>query len=252
MASRMERYYNGEQRSKKNQSLYDEIKEHSNYTNIEGVIDISNSNEINIDNVKKLIKQSQHQNKTIDNEKKEIHQQPEQQEEKVYDVMDVLNKAKSDHSDTDIQHRNLKRQQIQILTKLKKEHPENEQIDQLLNTLTLDQSPLDDLGIFDDLKSDTMVGEEAASIKKVLDDAKKIEESNDEEVEVEQIEHTNLDDLDKSFYTSSFNFSDKDFEDLKTLGNRIQKNNKLIKILIIIFCVLIAVVILVLVAKLIF
>lgn len=251
MASRMERYYNSEQRSKKNKDLYDSITELGNYTNIEGVIDISNSNEINIDNVKELIRKSQHQDKVVEEKEEIVEEQPEE-EEKTYDVMDILNKAKIDHSDTDIRHRNLKRQQLEILTKLKKEHPENEDIDELLNTISLGGDVGDDLGIFDNLKSDTMVGEEAASIKKVLDDAKKIEQSDSEEVNVEKIEHTNLDDLDKSFYTSSFNFSDKDFEDLKNLGSNIQKNNKLIKMLIIIVCVLIAVGILVFVAKLIF
>ena len=55
MASRMERYYNAEERSKKNRSLYNQINNLENYTNIEGVVDISNSNEINISTVKKLI-----------------------------------------------------------------------------------------------------------------------------------------------------------------------------------------------------
>ena len=44
MASRMDRYYKGEERSKKNQSLYEQINALGTYTNIEGVVDISNSN----------------------------------------------------------------------------------------------------------------------------------------------------------------------------------------------------------------
>ena len=47
MASRMDRYYKGAERSKKNQSLYEQISALGSYTNIEGVVDISNSNEIN-------------------------------------------------------------------------------------------------------------------------------------------------------------------------------------------------------------
>ena len=247
MASRMDRYYKGEERSKKNQSLYEQINALGTYTNIEGVVDISNSNEINIENIKELIDQNNHkENKKI----KYIDEEPELEKttEKNYDLNDVLNQAKNHHSDNDVKHRNLKKRQYQALKKLQEEHPENEKIDELLNTLALGNSISDDLGIFDDLKSDTMVGEEAASIKKVLDDAKNSEEE-ESEIDTAEVTKTNLDDLDKSFYTASFNFSDKDFEDL---SSNIEKNNKLIRIAIFVFSILIAIVLLVLIAKVMF
>ena len=55
MASRMDRYDKHENRSKKNEHLYEQINELGNYSNIEGVADISNSSEININMVKKLL-----------------------------------------------------------------------------------------------------------------------------------------------------------------------------------------------------
>ena len=135
--------------------------------------------------------------------------------------------------------------------KLKIEQPENEKIDELLNTLALSDSMGDDLGIFDDLKSNTMVGEEASSIKKVLDEAKNIEERDTKSVE-EVIDNDSESEWDKSFYTESFNFSNKDFMGLKSIDTALKKNNKLIKILIIVFSVLIAIVLLVIIGKLIF
>ena len=254
MASRMERYYNGEERSKKNKKLYEEISANGNYTNIEGVVDISNSNEINIENIKELINGSyntKNSKVSIPVEKKinkiEVKRN---EEEKNYDIMEALNKAKTNHSEKDLKYRNLKKKQIKILKELKDEHPEDEKIDELMNTLALG----DDLGMFDDLKSNTMVGEEAASIKKVLEEAKELECDSNQEID------DNLDDnsqeekneIDKSFYTSSIIISDEDFEDLKNLDKSLKKNNKLMKILIIVFSSLIAIIILVLIAKAIF
>lgn len=263
MASRMERYYNGEERSKKNQSLYDAISTNGNYTNIEGVVDISNSNEINIDNIKELIDGSYNTKHSKPVEKIEIKNTriDRKEEERNYDIKDVLSKAKNSHSEKDLKYRNLKKKQIKILKELKDEHPEDEKIDELMNTLALGNSFEDDLGIFDELKSNTMVGEEAASIKDVLNEAKN--ESPSEEINVTQVsinpnesdkkvEKKEDIDLDTSFYTSSFIISDEDLEELKNLDKNLKKNNKLIKTLIIIFSCLIAVVLLVIIAKLIF
>lgn len=120
MVSRMDRYSKGQERSKKNQSLYDEINALGNYSNIEGVLDISNANEIDINNIKELIANSQGLN-TKESIKKvnPIIKDEKEVEEKTYDIMDVLNKAKTTHSDKDHRHRNLKKQQYEVLKKLK-------------------------------------------------------------------------------------------------------------------------------------
>ena len=250
MASRMDRYYKGQQRSTKNRSLYDQINSMGNYSNIEGVLDISNANEIDINEIKELIDETNNKKNTIslksmDNDEENIR------EEKTYDIKDVLDKAKTHHNDKDSRHRNLKRKQYEILKKLKIEQPENEKIDELLNNLALSDSMSDDLGIFDDLKSNTMVGEEASSIKKVLDEAKSVEEKETQPIIDDEVED-NDSELDKSFYTASFNFSNKDFAGLKSIDTALKKNNKLIKILIIVFSTLIAIVVLIVIGKLIF
>lgn len=254
MASRMQRYYKGEERSKKNQSLYDEISANGNYTNIEGMVDISNSNEINIDNIKELIDGSYNTKHSkpverIEKKKTRVEKKAQEETEKNYDIMDVLNKAKNSHNEKDLKYRNLKKKQIKILRELKDEHPEDEKIDELMNTLALGNSISDDLGMFDDLKSNTMVGEEASAIKKVLDEAKDNIETEDVNVTKEKNEEQ---ELDTSFYTSSFIISDESFEDLKNLDKNLKKNNKLIKILIIIFSCLLAIILLFVIAKIIF
>ena len=252
MASRMERYYNAEERSKKNRSLYNQINNLENYTNIEGVVDISNSNEININTVKKLIGKDDEKNKTIRSNDDFSNSDNNTYEEKNYDLKDVLKRAKHGHSDKDIKHRRLKIHQYEILKKLKEEQPDNEKIDELLNTMALSDTSGDDLGIFDDLKSNTMIGNEASAIKEVLDEAKGSSEEEDLVIEEEEdSDNAPMSNLDKSFYTSSFNFSDRDFDDLKNLDDTLKKNNTLIRTLIILFSITIAVLILIVVAKLI-
>ena len=84
-----------------------------------------------------------------------------------------------------------------------------------------------DVGLLDDLKSDTIVGD-AASIKKIIEEEKE-----------KRIEDTNVE-IDKSFYTSSFGFTQSDFEELKNMNHKIKKSNKFIIVLLIILIVLIA------------
>jgi len=252
MASRMERYYNGEERSQKNKKLYDEISANGNYTNIEGVVDISNSNEINIENIKELINGSYNTKHSkvstpVENKINRVELR-KNDEEKNYDIMEALYKAKTNHSEKDAKYRNLKKRQIKILKELKDEHPEDEKIDELMNTLALG----DDLGIFDDLKSNTMVGEEASSIKKVLDEAK--ESNNEEIISNNSLEEENEDKnkLDKSFYTSSIIISDEDLDDFKNLDKNLKKNNKLMKTLIMVVSCLIALILLCIIGKALF
>ena len=77
-----------------------------------------------------------------------------------------------------------------------------------------------DVGLLDDLKSDTMVGD-ADSIKKIIQEEKQLDEEKAE--------------LDKSFYTSSFGFTQRDFEELKNMNQTIKKSNNFMIILLVIF-----------------
>ena len=88
----------------------------------------------------------------------------------------------------------------------------------------------DDVGLLDELKSDTMVGD-VSSIKKIIEEEKEL---STKEPVVEEKEE-----IDKSFYTSSFGFTKKDFDELKSMNHNIKKSNKFIIILLIVLIVLI-------------
>ena len=251
MASRMDRYYKSELvssgRSSKNKSLYEQIKDLDNYTNIEGVATIEKTNEIDISEVQEMIKNRENYKKKrqlrdiLKEEVEELEKIEEVQEiTKNYDIKDLLSKIK-DEPIEEQRSRSLKEEQIEILKSLNvKEKPkkveieeEEQELKELLNTIASTKALTDlsnvegDVGLLDDLKSDTIVGD-AASIKKIIEEEKE-----------KRIEDTNVE-IDKSFYTSSFGFTQSDFEELKNMNHKIKKSNKFIIVLLIILIVLIA------------
>lgn len=251
MASRMDRYYKSELvssgRSSKNKSLYEQIKDLDNYTNIEGVATIEKTNEIDISKVQEMIKNRENYKKKrqlrdiLKEEVEELEKIEEVQEiTKNYDIKDLLSKIK-DEPIEEQRSRSLKEEQIEILKSLNvKEKPkkveieeEEQELKELLNTIASTKALTDlsnvegDVGLLDDLKSDTIVGD-AASIKKIIEEEKE-----------KRIEDTNIE-IDKSFYTSSFGFTQSDFEELKNMNHKIKKSNKFIIVLLIILIVLIA------------
>ena len=248
MASRMDRYHKSELitsgRSSKNKSLYEQIKDLDNYTNIEGVATIEKTNEIDISKVQEMIKnrenyKKQKQLRNILKEEKEKLEKIEEIEEitKNYDIRDLLSKIK-DEPETEKRSRSLKDEQYEVLkslntnpkTKKIEVEKEEEELKELLNTIASTKAINDltsaDVGLFDDLKSDTTVGD-AASIKKILEEEKE-----------RKIEETNME-IDKSFYTSSLGFTQSDFEELKNMNHKIKKGNKFIIILLVILILLI-------------
>lgn len=245
MASRMDRYYekprNPRARSARNEELYKRIQDMDSYTNIEAVETIAKTNEIDISKVREMIKNRENYKKEREyrsafNIKND---QPKQQQvnnffedEKNYDIMDVLNKAKDSHEE-DNTNRSLKNTHYDVIKELNLRNnnydDSEEELKDLINTVTnKNNSTDDDVGLLDDLTSNTMVGE-ASSIHKILEDEKK---------QQEKVENTS--EMDKSFFTSAMSFSDKDFEDLKNMGQHVKKNNLLLIIMIIIVLLAIA------------
>lgn len=249
MASRMDRYYEKPRtvraRSLRNEELYKQIQNMDSYSNIEAAISIAKTNEIDLSKVKEMIKnrenykkQREYQSafniemdKSNDKEEKKYFE-----EEKNYDIMDVLTKAKDNHEE-DNTNRSLKNTHYDVLKELNLRNDNysdsEEELKDLINTITTKKNNNDeDFGLLNDLTSNTMVGE-ASSIHKVLEEEKKQQTKVDNTLE-----------MDKSFFTSAMSFSDKDFDDLKNMGHNVKKNNILLIIMISIIIVAIAFVLL--------
>ena len=240
MASRMEKYYSNNSRSNtrsvKNENLYRDIYENAEYSNIEGVATMEKTNEINLEQIRELLKERedrQKKNSTVRKEPQKIYTKPKF-EERNYDIRDVLVKAKDEHVEDD-KNRNLRNTQYNILKNIniKNEMSKEDEID--LEKTLVDAKVLKDLDDNElsldmlDLKGNTMVTK-----TNVGDLLKEVQEAKD------KYEPTNDDGLDKSFYTSSLNFKEDDFEQLKDLQDSIDSNNKLIKILFILLFLIIA------------
>ncbi len=228
MPSRMERYYEpregGPSRAKKNQELYEQIngqeefenKEYmaKEYTNVEGFAKTPNKDTIDIRKIREMLSTREEKNKPSI---KELYEQIEKKEEsepvveenKNYDINDVLNKAKDERPVTDEENNfhSLKNVELDILKNLEINKPapeeqseeEKQDISQLFNTITstsmLDKMGDDELSLdlLGDLKSNgtTMIGD-AKEIKVALEEAKNNEQDDNQ--------------MDKSFYTSTLKF----------------------------------------------
>lgn len=248
MASRMDRYSKQEiastsnARSDRNKSLYKKIEDMDSYTNITGVATIENKNEIDIEKVKAMLKSRENKKRDFyeNNEIEEIELQ-EQEEIRNYDINELLSKVKEKCSTGETNFRSLTDKQKELLKSLNERNKqlkeEENELDELVKTISnmkaitekdIEDSNTDDVGLLDDLKSDTMVGD-ASSIKKIIDEEKEFTREFDTMP------------IDKSFYTSSFGFTQRDFEELKDMNHKIKKDNKFIITLLIILILIIVV-----------
>lgn len=240
--SRMDRYYNNEskasKRSLRNQDLYKNIYDDSDsYSNIEGIATIEKSNEVDITKVKNMlrnredyIKQKDLRNfipKEVEEPKYETF---ERDEDRVYDIRDILSKAKSNKEQE--KYHNLDEKNLELLRKLKEQPKEaiykeevGNMLDNIHTTSQLNKLTDQDLGMdmFDDLKSNnnTIIGDKN-SIKSILEEAKALEEKKKD--------HTNTG-IDNSFFTSSLKFNDEDFDGFEEPKKKI---NVFIKLLMLI------------------
>lgn len=243
MASRMDRYKEDESRitgrSDRNKSLYKQIEDLDSYTNIAGVATIDNKNSIDLEKVKELLRHSEKKEEIILDE--ETIEEKELEETRKYDIKDLLSKAK-DNDNEESKYRSLSKEHYKLLEELNKRNQQNKkmkemeevELEELVKTIS-DMEPVDensidgdDVGLLDDLKSDTMVGD-AASIKKIIEEEKEFTK------ELDTMK------LDNSFYTSSFSFTKRDFEELKDINHKIKKGNKFIIALLILIIILIIV-----------
>lgn len=239
MPSRMEKYYNNNQnrvsRTARNTELYSNLYDVKEYTNVEGIATIEKKNEIDLSKIQELLKAheeiKQDCKPVVKRSIKKIEEQ-EELEEKNYDIMDVLNKAKNEYND-DNKNRSLKNTQYNILKNINVKEVENEDsLKDLIHTIT-NASVLNKLGD-KDLSLDLL--EELKSDNNTIVGARGSNESFKNEIEKKKSE---LDDIDKSFYTSNLGFDEKDFEQLSDIKSSLKKNNILITILVFFFLVVV-------------
>lgn len=253
MISRMEKYYKNnietKQRSQKNKDLYRNIYHNGQYSNIEGIATMDNSNEVDITKVQKMLKNREDYKKQRqyiklthnDEEEKEISNEFVYEEQKNYDIRDILNKAKDKKPNEDTP-RSLDNTNYNILKNLKlnkndyninkdfKDDDLKELIDTITNTSILNQMNDKELGLnMLDLDNTDEKLDDNNSIKQLLEQAKKYEENKNS---INQ-------NIDNSFFTSSLNFNKDDFEEVNEYFSKNEKTKLIFKILLFVLLIII-------------
>lgn len=249
MPSRMERYYQQEvdvsKRTKKNQHLYNEIHNNTDYDDVK---QIPNVNAINPEKLNELLNgEKKQQRRVIKNSDLNLNVKDDGLEEKNYDIREVLEKAKTEKNDSSYNYHKLKEEQINLLKKIesykasKKE--QDESFNELLNTIASTKllKELNDkelsLDLLDDLKSNndnTVIGG-IDSIDRIMNDVPKAKKEIDENNEI-----------DKSFYTASMSFNEDDFDEIRELKTKINKNNTFMKVMFIVLSIIIIIILILL------
>ena len=232
MASRMDRYYTEDteynRRSSKNSNLYNKIyDEDAKYSNIEGIASIEKTNEIDITKIREMLKNREDYQKEKEfrqivkpSREREIeykYEDDDNEEEKSYDIRNILEKARVDNKDIKNEYRSLNNTQYNILKSIDidKEYEDylrgndkKEDLEELIHTITntsmlkkLEEQELA-LSMLDDFKTKSHNLKDTKSIQAIMDEEYEKEKTN---------EFT--DTIDKSFYTGSMKLSKQDFGD---------------------------------------
>ncbi len=204
MQSRTSRYHNEEvteKRSEKNKNLYNQIYQDADYSNIENVVNMEKTNEINLQKIREMLNRGEIK-KEIPESTSEIKEE-KQEEQLEHDIKKILDVAKGKREDSDLRRKSLGDTNYNILKNLRIEkrcgegEKENLQdiIDKMANTKMLNDLNTQELS------------------EKILSD---ISNCSTKTVKTEEM-------IDKSFYTTGMKFKEKDFEEKKALSQQQEK-----------------------------
>lgn len=263
MPSREERYYDKnvdpQKRSIRNQTLYKTIYEDETYSNIEGIMDTTKTNEIDISKVREMLKLEQEGSKRSQLIKKDLELPDmatldDEDDDKNYDIRDILAHAKEENDDEDKKRRSLKNIDFEALKeelRNKNRFSDEEsikdlnEIKNLINTITGSNDDLNSMGtgnssldIFSDLKGDTtrLNRNNTGSIEKIIAEAKKYEEENSNK----DTNSSEIPSIDKSFYTTTLKLKKKDF--MENDDEEDEDSNTTFRVIVIILFIIIAIV----------
>ena len=222
----MERYYKkeaqGNSRTKRNTRLYNSIYSYGKYSNIEGIASIDNTNEIDITKVKKMLDnrekyQAERRYRRLTSEDKQVQELPEVQKkykednDRTYDIMDVLSKAK-EQKEPDNKERVLSKTSYDVLKNLdlkrnvnRRNYYDDDNLNDMVQTMsnTSMLNKLDDVDLAADMFSDLQGHNEDTQVGQISNIKQLIKENK----VYDKKEQT----MDNSFFTSDLKLKKKDF-----------------------------------------
>ena len=231
LKSRLSKYEDNSNFSRvdRNKTLYDDMYENTNYSNM---VVIDDSNEIDISKIKEIIdkekKRETKQEKSNFNKEEYDNLIPKKEkEEKLYDINLVLKDAKERRNILEEANEKRKYQNYKFNDNLEEELAKTRKVYQnlikeekellnLMNTMTDVSSVTIANDMFQDLTRDD-------NFTEVLDD-----------ITVNNVGIKQVDNDTTEYSTDTFMFNTKDFEDLDDLKDDVEKSSIFIKILIVI------------------
>jgi len=260
-------------RTSRNSELYKSVYDISSYSTENVDVD---TKEIDLDSLnnktRKQYQQVKPYEEVIKPKTEEKAKEDEPMEEKVYDINSIIEKAKENKLIDDDNYNKFKNTQYNILSKLNIEEnelekvelnqeateEEKEELKDLINTVT-HKDLKKDLDMLEDLLPDnentivtesivekvtTVTTEPKASISIDEQDVADITEGiNDEELKKME-KDKEISQLDNSFYTGTFKFTNSDIEGLENINSTVKTNNIIIKILLFLLGVIVTTIIL--------
>ena len=222
----MERYYKketqGNSRTKRNTRLYNSIYSYGKYSNIEGIASIDNTNQIDITKVKKMLEtrekyQAERKYRRLTNEENVVQELPKvrlryKEEDRTYDIMDVLTKAR-EKKEPDDKERVLSKTSYDVLKNLDlkrknsvEDYDNEDDLKDMIQTIsnTSMLNKLDDADLAADMFSDLKGHNEDTQVGNLNNIKELIEENKNNEKKKEQT-------MDNSFFTSNLKLKKKDF-----------------------------------------
>ena len=226
MESRMEKYYEKDlssfARSKRNETLYKDVSKE--ISDLENLPIPDNSNEIDLDGLKKIIYSRDEYRKAREEKKEKVEDIPIEKpikDNRIYDINVLLENAKNEINRSN-EVTNTKKINHNFLTNLEEEkipyHDDAIELSNMepdkKNEVSEDSLPLDLLvdlkGDDNTVVTDPIVKEEVTMIKKIKDG--------------------------ETFYSGSFNFTKKDFDEVEDDDNFMEDtSSNVIKIIFLVF-----------------
>lgn len=222
MKSRLDKYYESDNlrdRTSKNQQLYRTIYEEAEYSNIEGISVIEKNEKINMEMIRELINKnnSTERPKQIIKYEKPIIVEEQIDDEKSYDIRDVLSKAKDERVTDD---KKIFDTQYNIL--------KNINLNEQINVPDIKDGDLKEM-------IEAISTNSKGYTSNLLDDLKSIYDATmHQEISNELEKDNKKEELDSSFYTAGMNFKEDDFDDINEVKNDTKQNTVLTTFLIII------------------
>ena len=228
MKSRLSKYENNDNFSRvdRNKTLYDDMYENTNYSNM---VVIDDSNEIDISKIKEIIdkekkRETRQDRNSFDKKEYDSIVPSSSNEEKLYDINQVLKDAKEKRNILEEANEKRKYQNYKFndnleneLAKTRKVYEnlikEEKELINLMNTMTNVSSNTIANDMFQDLTKDD-------NLTEVLEDIT--------EVGIKQIDNDTTE-----YSTDTFMFNTKDFEDLDSIRDDVEKSSIFIKVLIV-------------------